>query len=103
MACRTFPLSERRRITFEYVLLDGVNDAPDHARILAQILQGIRCKINLIPYNATPESPYRPSPEMRMLTFQSILARHDYSAFIRVSKGGDISAACGQLRGQTQA
>ncbi len=102
-ACREFPLSERRRITFEYILLDGINDAPDHARTLAKILRGIRCKINLIPYNASPDSPYSPSSEARMLTFQGILSRHDYSAFIRASKGRDISAACGQLRGQCRA
>ena len=101
-ACRAFPLSERRRITFEYILLDGINDAPDHARALARILRGIRCKLNLIPYNASPDSPYLPSSETRTLTFQSILSQHDYSVFIRASKGRDISAACGQLRGSRQ-
>lgn len=102
-ACRAFPLPERRRITFEYVLLDGINDKPEHARTLSKILRGIRCKINLIPYNATPGSPYQSSSEVRILAFQDILTQRGYSAFIRVSKGSDISAACGQLRGQVQA
>jgi 23S rRNA (adenine2503-C2)-methyltransferase len=102
-ACRAYPLPERRRITFEYILLHNINDATEHAKILTNILQGIRCKINLIPYNSTPDSPYRPSSEERILAFQEILSQHGYSAFIRASKGRDISAACGQLRGHRQA
>jgi 23S rRNA (adenine2503-C2)-methyltransferase len=102
-ACRAYPLPERRRITFEYILLYDINDAPEHAKILTKILQGIRCKINLIPYNATSDNPYRSSPEKRILAFQEILSQHGYSAFIRASKGRDISAACGQLRGHRQA
>lgn len=98
-ACRAFPLPERRRITFEYILLRGINDAPDHARTLSAILQGIRCKINLIPYNAVPGSPYQASSDEGILAFQNILAQRGYSAFIRASKGSDIAAACGQLRG----
>jgi 23S rRNA (adenine2503-C2)-methyltransferase len=82
--------------------LNEINDAPDHARMLTKILQGIRCKINLIPYNATPNTSYRPSPEERIMTFQEILSQQGYSAFIRSSKGADISAACGQLRGNMQ-
>jgi 23S rRNA (adenine2503-C2)-methyltransferase len=100
--CRTYPLPERRRITFEYILLDTINDSPDHAAILADSLRGIRCKINLIPLNVTPGSPYTPSPEGRMLTFQDILLRRGYSTFIRASKGADILAACGQLSGQSK-
>jgi 23S rRNA (adenine2503-C2)-methyltransferase len=99
-ACRAYPLAERRRITFEYILLNGINDTPDHAKILTKILQGIRCKINLIPYNTTLNSPYLPSPEEHILAFQNVLSQHGYSAFIRESKGADISAACGQLRGK---
>ncbi len=101
-ACRHYPLSERRRITFEYILVNQVNDAPEHARQVAEILQGIRCKINLIPLNANPESPYAPPDEQTLLTFQEILAHRGYSAFIRASKGADISAACGQLSGTYQ-
>jgi 23S rRNA (adenine2503-C2)-methyltransferase len=99
-ACRSYPLPERRRITFEYILFENLNDTPDHAVRLTNILRGIRCKINLIPFNATEEISYSPSAEDRILEFQNILLRHDYSAFIRASKGADISAACGQLRGQ---
>lgn len=101
-ACRAYPLEERRRITFEYILLDHVNDSPDDATTLAKILKGIRCKINLIPLNPTPESPYHPSSEERVLAFQEVLIQHSYSAFIRASKGADISAACGQLRGNCE-
>ena len=101
-ACRHYPLAERRRITFEYILIHQINDSPTQARQLANILQGIRCKINLIPLNPHPQSIYQPPTEQAMLTFQEILAHHGYSAFIRASKGADISAACGQLSGQYQ-
>lgn len=97
--CRAYPLPERRRITFEYVLLDKINDSPEHAVTLANILQGIRCKINLIPLNVTADIPYTPSPGDTILRFQDILLQRGYSTFIRVSKGADISAACGQLTG----
>ena len=99
-ACRNYPLPERRRITFEYILIKQVNDAPAQAKELAQILQGIRCKINLIPLNPTSRSTYQPPTESAMLEFQEILANRGYSAFIRASKGADISAACGQLSGE---
>ena len=99
-ACRAYPLPERRRITFEYVLLDHVNDAPEHAAALAKMLRGIPSKINLIPLNMTSGAAYAPPPENRMLAFQQILLQHDYATFIRASKGADISAACGQLSGQ---
>ena len=68
-ACREYPLPERRRITFEYILLDRINDTPEHANTLAKILQGIRCKINLIPLNPTSETPYRPSSKETVLAF----------------------------------
>jgi len=98
--CRSYPLPERRRITFEYVLLDNINDSPEHAVTLSNILRGIRCKINLIPLNVTTEIPYTPSSEDKILRFQDILLQRGYSAFIRASKGADISAACGQLSGK---
>ncbi len=98
--CRSYPLPERRRITFEYVLLKDINDSPDDATTLANILQGIRCKINLIPLNAIPGTPYASSSEKTILTFQNILLQHGYATFIRASKGSDIAAACGQLSGQ---
>ena len=101
-ACRTYPLPERRRITFEYIMLDQINDTPEQARTLAALLRGIRCKINLIPLNPNASAPFRPSSEQTILTFQNILINQGYSVFIRASKGADISAACGQLRGKYQ-
>jgi 23S rRNA (adenine2503-C2)-methyltransferase len=97
-ACRRFPLSPRRRITFEYVLIDGINDSVDDARRLVRILRGIRCKVNLIPLNPPEGSDLmRPSDE-RVLSFQDILAGNNMTALIRESRGQDILAACGQLR-----
>lgn len=96
-ACRTYPLPKRRRIMFEYILLAGINDSDKDARILAKKLRKIPCKINLLPYNENPGLPYK-SPSMdRILAFQKILKDAKYSIFIRNSRGGDISAACGQL------
>ena len=101
-ACRDFPLPERRRITFEYILLNQLNDTIEHADQVAQMLRGIRCKINLIPFNATAETRFQTSTEERVFAFQERLLTHGYSTFIRASKGADISAACGQLSGQRQ-
>lgn len=100
-ACRAYPLPNRRRLTFEYVMLDGVNDSPDDARRLARLVHGIRCKINLIPFNATPDLPDRPSPRDRVEAFQQILCDAHLTATIRESRGRDISAACGMLRTET--
>ncbi|MCL5005401.1 MAG: 23S rRNA (adenine(2503)-C(2))-methyltransferase RlmN [Acidobacteria bacterium] len=97
-ACREFPLGSRERLTFEYVLLDGINDTDSDAQRVAALLGGIRSKVNLIPYNAGPDLPYRPSPLRRVLAFQKILQDHHIPAFIRISRGQDIMAACGQLR-----
>jgi 23S rRNA (adenine2503-C2)-methyltransferase len=97
-ACRDYPLRPRERLTFEYVLLDGFNDSDADARRVAELLQGIRAKINLIPYNPGSELPYRPSPLERVLAFQQILAERRIPAYIRISRGQDIGAACGQLR-----
>lgn len=101
-ACRDYPLPERRRITFEYIMFDQLNDTAEHARELAALLRGVRCKINLIPLNATPNIPFIPSSEEKILAFQKILLKQDYSTFIRASKGADILAACGQLSGKCQ-
>jgi len=98
--CRTLPLPARERITFEYVLLGGVNDAEADARELVRILSGLRCKINLIPFNACSGIPFEPPADRVVLRFQNILMEKGYTAIIRESKGADISAACGQLRGQ---
>ncbi len=97
-ACRKFPLCPRRRITFEYVLIDGINDSAGDAERLLGLLRGLRCKINLIPLNPHAESSLKPPSEEVVLAFQKILVRHSLTALIRNSKGQDISAACGQLR-----
>jgi 23S rRNA (adenine2503-C2)-methyltransferase len=99
-ACRSLPLSPRERITFEYVLIREVNDTEEDARRLTQILRGIRCKMNLIPLNECPGIPFRRPREKAVLCFQKILMEGGYTTIIRESRGGTISAACGQLRGR---
>ena len=95
--CRRFPLKKRSRITFEYVMLDGVNDTPEDARRLARLLSGIKSKVNLIPLNPAPGIPFeRPSDE-RVDRFAQILADRYVTVSVRKSRGRDIRAACGQL------
>jgi 23S rRNA (adenine2503-C2)-methyltransferase len=96
-ACRRFPLPFRQRMTFEYVLLDGVNDSVHEARELARLLKGIRAKINLIPFNDWQGAPFARPPLPRILAFQSALLERGITATVRWSKGEDIGAACGQL------
>ncbi len=96
-AGRDFPLPKRKRIMFEYILLKDINDSAADAGLLAKKLTGIRCKINLLPYNETPALPYHRSPAQRIEEFQKILRNAGYTVFIRESRGADISAACGQL------
>jgi 23S rRNA (adenine2503-C2)-methyltransferase len=96
-ACKRFPLKRRSRITFEYVLLSGVNDRAEDARRLAQLLAGVRSKVNLIPLNAAAGIPFeRPSDEA-VDRFAQILAEHRLVVSVRKSRGRDIRAACGQL------
>jgi 23S rRNA (adenine2503-C2)-methyltransferase len=101
-ACRSFPLPNRRMITFEYILINGVNDRDRDALRLCKILSGIRAKINLIALNAHPASPMGPPAADRIFSFQQVLVDHNYTAVIRKSKGRDILAACGQLRSTFQ-
>lgn len=97
-ACRRYPLPPRRKITFEYILMKGVNDSLADARRLAKLLRPVKAKINLIPFNEHPGSEFlRPDPE-RIIQFQETLADHHFTAIVRHSKGQDIGAACGQLR-----
>lgn len=96
-ACRRFPLAERRRITFEYVLLANINDTDEDARRLTRLLQGIRSKVNLIPFNEHPYSPYKRPSDGRVAAFQAILKHAGYTVLVRTPRGEDISAACGQL------
>lgn len=102
-ACREYPLGERERLTFEYVMLEGINDTDEDARRLVRLLNGIRAKVNLIPHNPAPELPYRASSIERIEAFQQILVSKDLPAFIRRPRGQDISAACGQLAARHQA
>ncbi|MBI3391986.1 MAG: 23S rRNA (adenine(2503)-C(2))-methyltransferase RlmN [Nitrospirae bacterium] len=96
-ALRAYPLPPRRRITIEYVLLGGENDTDEDARRLAALLKGLRCKVNLIPFNPFPGSSHRIPDRKRVERFQRILTESRYSAFIRESRGKEIRAACGQL------
>ena len=102
-ACRQYPLGERERLTFEYVMLDGVNDSDQQARELVRLLSGVRAKVNLIPHNPAPELPYAASSMERILAFQKILTEKGLPSFIRRPRGQDISAACGQLAARHQA
>ena len=102
-ACRSYPLGEREHLTFEYVMLDGINDSDSNARELVRLLSGIRAKVNLIPHNPAPELPYASSPMDRIQAFQRILTDRGLPSFIRRPRGQDISAACGQLAARHQA
>jgi 23S rRNA (adenine2503-C2)-methyltransferase len=97
-ACRDYPLPPRRRIFFEYVLLKGVNDSEEDAHRLLRLLKGLRCKVNLIPFNDYPGAPFGRPEDESVLRFQKILIEGHLTAFIRKSRGRDILAACGQLR-----
>lgn len=99
-ACRDYPLPPRKRITFEYILLDRVNDEPGQARQLVKLLHGVKAKVNLIPFNSFEESGYRTPSDSRILAFQEVLQKARLTAIIRRSRGGEISAACGQLAGR---
>jgi 23S rRNA (adenine2503-C2)-methyltransferase len=100
-ACKEFARSLKagERFTFEYVMLNGVNDQDEHARQLANLLNrhGLRAKVNLIPHNPADPLPYGPSPPERVLSFKLILESKGIHAFVRRPRGRDIYAACGQL------
>ena len=97
-AAREFPLRARERLTFEYVLLAGVNDASEQAREVSELVRGMRAKVNLIALNPGPELPYQTPEQERVLHFQRILVASGIPAFIRRPRGRDIFAACGQLK-----
>jgi len=90
----------RRRVTFEYVMLDGVNDQDQHARELINILQGVPAKVNLIPFNPFPGAPYQRSSQQRIDRFRDLLLAKGINAITRKTRGDDIDAACGQLVGK---
>ena len=100
-ACRDYlERAPRDFVTFEYVMLDGVNDAPAHARALAKLLRDVPCKLNLIPFNPFPDSGFARSKPEAISRFRDILVEAGYVATIRKTRGDDIDAACGQLAGQ---
>lgn len=96
-ACQAFVEQTHRRITFEYALMRGINDRPDQARAVAQLLGSLLCHVNLIPLNPTPDSPYERTPYDRVKSFQATLRYAGIPATLRVEKGIEIAAGCGQL------
>ena len=96
-ALRAYPLEQRRRITFEYVLLAGVNDSLGDAGQLSKLLRGIKCKVNLIPFNPHPEAPYARPSHAAVTAFQDECRRLGMPTYLRTPRGDDIDAACGQL------
>jgi 23S rRNA (adenine2503-C2)-methyltransferase len=98
-ACRSYPgASNARRITFEYVMLNGINDSPAEARQLVRLLAGIPAKVNLIPFNPWPGAPYERSRDAAIREFADIVNAAGYSSPVRTPRGEDIMAACGQLK-----
>src|SRR5690606_3980148 len=97
-ACRDYVERTGRRISFEYIMLDGVNDDPELARELLILLDGLKCHVNLIPYNPVPERPFRTSPPERIRAFRAVLERGGVPVTVRRTLGQRIDAACGQLR-----
>jgi 23S rRNA (adenine2503-C2)-methyltransferase len=101
-ACRDYPLQPRQRITFEYILIRGVNDTPQDAKRLVRLLHGVKAKVNLILYNEHEGSPFHTPTQASVEVFQTYLLSRDIVAIRRASKGQDISAACGQLKGKLE-
>lgn len=101
-ALKSYPLKTREHITFEYLMLGGVNDSLEHARELAPLVSAVKGKLNIIVYNAAEGSPYQAPSEERILAFEKYLWSKDITAIIRKSKGQDIKAACGQLKAARQ-
>jgi len=98
-ACRDYPgATNARRITFEYVMLKGINDSPAEARELVRLLRGIPAKVNLIPFNPWPGAPFECSTPAAIAAFSDIVFAAGYSAPVRAPRGRDILAACGQLK-----
>jgi 23S rRNA (adenine2503-C2)-methyltransferase len=101
-ACRTYPgVSNAKRITFEYVMLKGVNDSPADAKALVRLLAGIPAKINLIPFNPWPGSKYECSDWETIERFAEIVNKAGYASPVRTPRGRDILAACGQLKSES--
>jgi 23S rRNA (adenine2503-C2)-methyltransferase len=101
-ACAYYTRRKKQYLTFEYILIDGVNDTPEQARALARHARALRAKVNLIPYNTVEGLPWQRPDRARQQAFLTILRNNDIAATIRTEKGGDIDAACGQLRLKTE-
>ncbi|MEM6492555.1 MAG: 23S rRNA (adenine(2503)-C(2))-methyltransferase RlmN, partial [Pseudomonadota bacterium] len=102
-ACRAYPgANNARRITFEYVMLRGVNDSPAEARALVALLKGVPAKVNLIPFNPWPGAPFERSTPAAIKAFADIVAQSGYSSPVRTPRGEDILAACGQLKSASE-
>ena len=101
-ACRDYVQNTGRRVTFEYALIEGINDSPEQAQRLGRLLQGLTCHVNLIPLNPTVGSPYQPSSRKMALAFQRELERQRIPTTMRVGRGINIQAGCGQLRGRRE-
>jgi 23S rRNA (adenine2503-C2)-methyltransferase len=99
-ACRRIPLANRENITFEYVLIKGFNDSKEDALRVAKLLKGMKAKVNLIPFNEHPQSPFGRPDEETIQKFREVLMSKRFTAMVRQSKGLDILAACGQLGGR---
>ena len=102
-ACREFIHGDKRRkVTWEYVMLDGVNDSPQHAKALIRLLEGTPSKVNLIPFNPFPGTSYQASPPERVEAFRQRLKRSGIISMTRKTRGDEIDAACGQLVGRVR-
>jgi len=102
-ACRKYVAGDnRRRVTFEYIMLDGVNDSVEHARALVKLLEGVPSKVNLIPYNPFPDGRFSRSGKTAIDRFRDILQRANLTTITRKTRGDDIDAACGQLAGRVR-
>jgi 23S rRNA (adenine2503-C2)-methyltransferase len=103
-ACRDYVehLGPARKLVIEYTLMRGVNDQPQHAKALANLLGSLRCKINLIPFNPFPGSGYQKPKNADVYAFQTVLMQAGYITMIRTTRGDDINAACGQLVGMVE-
>jgi 23S rRNA (adenine2503-C2)-methyltransferase len=101
-ACERYVEKTHRKIFFEYVMLEGVNDDDESAKALAKLMRGHLYHVNLMPYNATPDAPLRGTADLRIRAFQKILDDAGVPTTVRTPMGRDIAAACGQLRAETQ-
>jgi 23S rRNA (adenine2503-C2)-methyltransferase len=101
-ACERYVAKTNRKVFFEYVMLEGVNDSPECARELAELMRGKLYHVNLIPYNTTPDGPFAGTADARIWEFAAVLDNAGVPTTVRKNMGRDIAAACGQLRAETQ-